>query len=602
MVIAIKSDHATAGPGLPSIDARQDVKGAHVSDGSRNILFIMCDQLRADHLSCYGHPKLHTPNIDALAARGVIFDRAYVQSPVCGPSRMSYYTGRYMHSHGVSWNFVPLKAGEMTLGDHLRPLGVRTVLVGKTHMRADYAGMSRMGIDPKSLIGVRMAECGFDPYERDDGIHPYSGHDPDPHYNEYLRGHGFDGDNPWEAWANTVTDTDGTLHSGWFLKYSHLPARVPAAHSETAYTTGRAMDFMREAGEQPWVLHLSYIKPHWPYVVPAPYAGMYGPDDALPVVRSDAELLGAHPVYEAMTHHRVSRSFADPGLRDAVMSGYMGLVKQIDDELGRLFAFMEAQGLSENTMVVFCADHGDFLGDHWLGDKEMFHEPVVRTPLIVCDPDPRADATRGTRCAALVEAVDLAPTFLDVCGGAPVPHVMDGRSLRPWLFGETPTEWREIAVCECDYSFQDARIELGTPPIDAWMRMAFDGRWKYVLTEGYRPMLFDLASDPQELRDLGASDAPGHEQERQRLHEALFRWARRPRQRVTVPDRMLESTEVQARISESGVLIGYADEADLALQRQQFKPRFSSTNPLVKATLDRLTAPIDRTNAPRGTR
>lgn len=161
----------------------------------KNILFIMCDQLRADHLSCYGHPNLKTTNLDALAARGVVFDNAYVQSPVCGPSRMSYYTGRYMHSHGVSWNFVPLKAGEMTLGDHLRPLGVRSVLIGKTHMRGDSSGLSRLGIDPTSQVGIRIAECGFDPYERDDGIHPYSGHDPDPNYNRYLREHGFGGDN-----------------------------------------------------------------------------------------------------------------------------------------------------------------------------------------------------------------------------------------------------------------------------------------------------------------------------------------------------------------------------------------------------------------------
>ena len=566
---------------------------------AKNILFVMCDQLRFDHLSCYGHPKLHTPNLDALAARGVIFDRAYVQSPVCGPSRMSYYTGRYMHSHGVSWNFVPLKAGEMTIGDHLRPLGVKSVLVGKTHMRADHAGMARMGIDPKSPIGVRIAECGFDPYERDDGLHPFSGHDPDPHYNQYLRDHGFGGDNPWESWANTVTDHDGTLRSGWFLKYSNLPARVPAEHSETAYTTTRAMDFMKQAkardAAQPWLVHLSYIKPHWPYVVPEPYASMYSVEDALPLVRSDDELRDAHPVYAAMTRHRVARTFAQPGVRDAVMVGYMGLVKQIDDELGRLFAFMRDEDLLDNTMIVFCADHGDFLGDHWLGDKEMFHEPVVRTPLIVVDPDPRADATRGTRSSALVEAVDLAPTFLDVHEGQPLPHIFDGRSLRPLLFGQAPERWREIAVCECDYAFQDSRIELGTPSREAWMRMAFDGRWKYVLTEGYRPMLFDLETDPQELRDLGASTQAEHADVRARLHEALFRWARQPRQRVTIPDDVIEATEIQARVAEAGILIGYADEADLAAQRQRFKPRFASTNPLVKITLDKLTGrvPID---------
>ena len=379
----------------------------------KNILFIMCDQLRADHLSCFGHPRLHTPNLDRLAARGVIFDRAYVNSPVCGPSRMSYYTGRYVHSHGASWNFVPLKAGEMTIGDHLRPLGVRSVLVGKTHMRADLAGMSRLGIDPQSQIGVRIAECGFDPYERDDGIHPYSGHDPDPSYSDYLRRNGFDGDNPWETWANSTEDEDGTLRSGWFLKYSNRPARIPDEHSETPYITRRAMDFIREAGEQPWCLHLSYIKPHWPYIVPEPYASMYTAEDALPVVRSEAERENPHPVYAAMMDHRVSQTFSRDGVREAVMPGYMGLIKQIDDQMGVLFQFLEDQGLMDKTMIVFTADHGDYLGDHWMGEKDLFHEPVIKAPLIVYDPDPRADATRGTRCQALVEAVDIAPTFLD---------------------------------------------------------------------------------------------------------------------------------------------------------------------------------------------
>jgi arylsulfatase A-like enzyme len=555
------------------------------------VLFIMCDQLRYDHLSCFGHPRLHTPNLDRLAERGVIFDRAYAQSPVCGPSRMSYYTGRYVSSHGASWNFVPLKVGEMTIGDHLRPLGVKSALVGKTHMRADLIGLARLGIDPDSQIGRRIAECGFDVYERDDGIHPYSGHDPDPAYADYLRRHGMGGDNPWEAWANSVTDEDGRIRSGWFLKYSDRPARVPAEHSETPYTTRRAMDFIAEAGDQPWLLHLSYIKPHWPYIAPAPYAGMYRPEDALPVVRSPDELADPHPVYRAMTDHRVSRAFSRDGVRDAVMPGYMALIKQIDDSLGELFAFMDARGLLDSTMIVFTADHGDYLGDHWLGEKDLFHEPVIRLPLIVYDPDPQADATRGTRCDALVEAVDLLPTFLDVYGGAAVPHVVDGRSLRPLLFGRRPADWRDAVVCEYDYAFQDARIALDMRSRDCWMRMIFDGRWKYVHFERFRPMLFDLQNDPGELNDLGAS--PVHAAERSRLHEMLFAWIRRPRQRVTVADRAIESVEVQARISEGGILIGYWDEDDLEGARRQFKPRFASTNPLVRATLDRLVEPSE---------
>ena len=257
--------------------------------------------------------------------------------------------------------------------------------------------------------------------------------------------------------------------------------------------------------------------------------------------------------------------------------------------MGVLFDHLERNGLMDNTLIVFTSDHGDYLGDHWMGEKDLFHEPVIRAPLIIYDPDPRADATRGTRCGALVEAIDLAPTFLDVYGGAPVPHIIDGRSLRPLLFGEKPADWRETVVCEYDFSFQDSRIALGTRARDAWMRMIFDGRWKYILFENYRPMLFDLESDPNEFRDLGAE--PAFEGERSRLHDALFRWARAPRQRATVADGTIESIEVQPRISEGGILIGYWDEEDLAQARRGFKPRFASANPLVKPVLDRLSNP-----------
>jgi len=132
----------------------------------KNILFIMADQLRFDYLSCYGHPHLQTPNIDRLAARGLRFDRAYVQSPVCGPSRASFYTGRTVFSHGATWNRVPLPIGELTLGDYLRLIGVRTAVVGKTHMMPDKEGMARLGLNETTEIGCLISQPGFDPYER----------------------------------------------------------------------------------------------------------------------------------------------------------------------------------------------------------------------------------------------------------------------------------------------------------------------------------------------------------------------------------------------------------------------------------------------------
>src|SRR5262245_4535788 len=301
----------------------------------------MCDQLRWDYLSCAGHPTLATPNIDALAARGVRFTRAYVQSPVCGASRMSFYTGRYVQSHGAVWNGVPLKLGELTLGDYLRPLGVRTALVGKTHMRADSEGLERLGIDPNSISGVRLQECGFDPYERDDGLHaigPDGRYDAqEPRYNRYLNDMGYAGANPWHAWANAAAGAGNRLASGWAMRNAGKPARVAERDAETPYMTLRAIDLMRQAAEAPWCLRVSYTKPHWPYIAPPPYRALYTARDVLPAVRALDERADPHPVYREFMDLKVSKTFARDEVRATVIPVYMGLIKQIDDQLGVLF-------------------------------------------------------------------------------------------------------------------------------------------------------------------------------------------------------------------------------------------------------------------------
>ena len=536
-----------------------------MSRRTKNILFIMCDQLRWDYLSCAGHPALHTPNIDALAARGVRFTRAYVQSPVCGASRMSFYTGRYVQSHGASWNGFPLKVGEMTLGDYLRPLGVAAALVGKTHMEPDVEGMERLGIDPASIIGVRVAECGFDPYERDDGLHgvgPDGRYDPRlPRYNRYLNGKGYAGDNPWHDYANAAQGEGNTLASGWAMRHARKPARIPEEDSETPYMTRRAMDYMREAGDAPWCLHLSYIKPHWPYVAPAPYNDMYGPADVLPVVRSEEERAAPHPVYREFMRHRVSRAFSRDEVRNEVIPVYMGLIKQIDDQLGVLFSFMDGRGLLDNTMIVFTSDHGDYLGDHWMGEKDLFHEPSVKVPLIICDPGAEADAARGTVCDALVETIDLIPTFLDALGADPAQqaHRLEGRSLVPFLRGATPAPWRRFVISEYDYSMSPAAPALGVVPRDARLFMVFDGRWKYVHAVNFPPMLFDLADDPDEFRDLGRD--PAYAGERERLAAVLAEWGLRLSQRTALSDGQIKAKRGTSQ--RRGILIGVWDEADI---------------------------------------
>jgi arylsulfatase A-like enzyme len=521
----------------------------------RNILFIMCDQLRNDYLGCYGHPSLTTPNIDGLAARGVRFTRTYVQSPICGPSRMSTYTGRYVSAHGSTWNGVPLKVGENTLGDYLRPTGMRVAIAGKTHMVPDAEGMARLGIDPQSMIGVHVSQCGFEPYERDDGVHPDQ-IVKRPKYNDYLKAKGYDGSNPWHSWANSIEDDDGRTVSGFFMKHVSRPARVEEADSETPYITGRAMEFIEETGDRPWCLHLSYIKPHWPYVVPAPYHSLYGPADVIAAVRSPLERVDPHPIYRSFMNERVSRAFSGEKVRQTVIPAYMGLIKQIDDQIGRLIDFLARKDRLKDTLIVFTSDHGDYLGDHWLGDKELFHDVSVRVPLIIVDPSATADRTRGTSCDGLVETIDLVPTFLDVLGVEIPGHRLDGRSLLPDLYGIPQPKPRSYVVSEYDYSPRLARVEHGIPIRECHLIMVADERWSYVHAPGFPPMLFDRVEDPNEFRDLGRD--PAYTSICETMQRRLLEWATGQRQRTTISD--AEVTRRFGKEADAGILIGFWDE------------------------------------------
>ncbi len=521
----------------------------------RNILFIMADQLRWDYLSCYGHPHLKTPNIDALAKKGVQFESAYVQSPVCGPSRASYYTGRTVFSHGSTWNQVPLPIGELTIGDYLRQSGIRTGVVGKTHMRPDLEGMSRLGINKDTEIGLVVSEPGFDPYERDDGLHPNNqikNSKKTLSYNEWLNKLGYDGPNPWNDWANSSEGENGEILSGWRLRNSNKPARIPEEHSETAFMTNRAMEFIEESKDMPWFLHLSYIKPHWPYMAPAPYHNMYSANEFYPVHRNDAERKNDHPVYKAFMENSISKTFSKDEVRNTVLSGYMGLIKQIDDNLGRLFKFVKESGHMEDTMIVFTSDHGDYQGDHWLGEKELFHEQSVRVPMIIYDPSDYANKTRGTKEQRFVEAIDLLPTFLDVVESPVSKHRLEGNSLIPLLKGENTKDWKEFVFSEIDYAFNEARKILNIGASDARAFMIRNSDWKYIYYKEFDPQLFDLKNDPDEFNDLGKSEK--HSKIREEMKELLLKRIIDRKNRVAATDEFV--TKERDYTKDDGIMIG----------------------------------------------
>lgn len=532
----------------------------------KNILFIMFDQLRFDYLSCAGHPHLQTPNIDRLAEKGMRFSRCYVQSPVCGASRMSFYTGRYVSSHGAAWNNFPLKVGEQTLADHLRASGMDSWLVGKTHMAVDTAGMERLGLSVDSTIGARVSECGFDIFVRDDGLWgegPDGFYDPKPSpYNDYLKAKQYPGDNPWHDYANSGVEDDMEIASGWLLKHASKPANIREEDSETPWLTKEAIRFVdkMQNSDTPWHCHLSYIKPHWPYIVPEPYHSMYTAEHVQPVVRDEQERVDAHPVYEAYFSNAIGKAISTPGVREAVVPAYMGLIKQCDDQLGVLFKHLEATGQMDNTVIVVTSDHGDYLGDHWMGEKDLFHECSVKVPLIIYDPSADADSTRGTVCDELVESIDLAATFIEVAGGEVPEHIVEGCSLLPFLHGKPVEQWRDFAISEYDYSATGMAVKLNLAPRDARLFMVADKRWKFMHAEGgFRPLLFDMIADPDELNDLG--DSTAHKEVVELMYERLGQWSRRMSQRTTVSDDDINNN--RGKSSGKGILLGLVDGTEV---------------------------------------
>ena len=547
-----------------------------------NILFIMYDQLRFDYLSCAGHPHLHTPNFDRVANMGVRFTNAFVQSPVCGGSRMCFYTGRYASSHGAQWNGFPLRVGEMTMGDHLRNAGMDAWLIGKTHMKADSEGMARLGLSPDSVIGARQAECGFDTWIRDDGLW---GLGPDgwydekrSPYNEYLKSKGYESENPWADFANAGIDGD-KVASGWIFKNADKPANIKEVDSETPWLTRKTIEFMDAMqGKDPWCAHVSYIKPHWPYIVPAPYHDMFGPEHVPDATRDPVELENPQPVFGAYQQNKIAQAFQKDEVRQKVIPAYMGLIKQCDDQLGHILDYLEQTGQIKDTMIVLTSDHGDYLGDHWMGEKDLFHDPSVKIPMIIYDPREDCDSMRGTTCDALVESIDLTATFIEAAGGTVPDHIVEGRSLLPWLQGETPT-WRTYAISEFDYSVTPQSVKLGLEPRDARLFMVYDGRYKMMHAEGgFRPMLFDLKNDPQEFHDL--AKGTDHQDDIERLYTYLGAWGRRMSQRVTKSEDDIRA--MRGRSMRRGILPFLADgtEVDeelLSKYNGPVKQRFTKT-------------------------
>jgi choline-sulfatase len=426
-----------------------------------NILFIMCDQLRADALGCTGN-WVKTPNIDRIAREGVRFSNCVTNAPVCIPARVSLATGRYPHNTGV-WDNCPYELSEETPTwmAAIRDAGYRTSLFGKT-------ALHRRGPDIRKVEHV-LHSYGLDDVDEIRG--PRASVDTFCHMTARWDSLGL-----LEAFQKDIKERVGKN------KTLVRPSPLPLAEYYDVYVGEQAKNYLRNyKRSQPWFCWVSFAGPHEPWDTPEPYASMYRADD-MPEPIKRPRLRNRGPKGE------LDQKFAEsPGKIDnarELRASYAGKVTLIDDQIGEILTEIESRGESDRTMILFTSDHGEMNGDYDLIHKSNFLNPAVRIPLIVSAPETTRSSLAGKIIDSPVELFDAGPTLSDFAGGK-INYRHFARSLSP-LLQDPKAEHRQFAMSEF-------ALEL----------MYLDRDWKLMLDRDEEPYrLFDVKKHPHELEDL----------------------------------------------------------------------------------------------------
>jgi arylsulfatase A-like enzyme len=467
----------------------------------RNTLLIVVDQWRADCVPALGTPHLRTPNLDRLCREGVTFRNHVTTTVPCGPARASLLTGLYQMNHRAVQNTIPLDARHTTLPVALRAAGYDPALIGYTTTTPD--PRTTPHADPR-FRGLGDTMAGFRPvgtFEPNmDGYFGWLAHQgfPLPERRE-------------DIWLPDDADAPPGATA--------RPARIPAALSDTSFFTERALTYLKGRNGKPFFLHLGYYRPHPPFIAAAPYHAMYDPADMAPPVRAASPEAEArqHPLLEFYLRHSRQSGFferaagavaeLDAAQIRQMRATYFGMMSEVDDALGRVFAHLDTTGQWDDTLIVFTSDHGEQLGDHYLLGKLGYFDESFRIPLIVVDP--RSRHTAGTVVDLPTESIDVMPTILEWVGGE-VPRAVDGVSLLPLIDGSRPPGWR--TELHYEYDFRDIHYSqperaLGLGMDECSLCVVQDARWKYVHFAALPPLLFDLAADPHQFRNLAADPA-----------------------------------------------------------------------------------------------
>ncbi|HAA75752.1 TPA: choline-sulfatase [Candidatus Latescibacteria bacterium] len=433
-----------------------------------NILLIMSDEHAPQYSSIHGHPLVQSPHMDRLASMGITFDNAYCNSPLCGPSRMSFMTGRYVHNNGCYDNGSPLGSDAVTWAHRLRDVGYDVVISGKQHF---------CGLD--QLHGFRT-QLGRDLHAEQwttDGI-PRGAADWDEGIVEGKPWGGVEAAGPG---STTSIEVDDQVEAA-ALSYIRDPARK----------------------DQPWAINVGFIAPHFPLVVPERFYDLYPLDDIdLPEI-PDGHLDNLHPVHQRMRRMFGCVDFPEEAVRRA-RAGYYGLITYLDEKIGRLIDALEETGQLRNTIIINTSDHGEMNGEHGMWRKSNHYEASARVPLQIAWPGTFPDNKRVSQNVSLV---DLVATLIDVTWASRDVAPLDGESLRPLIEGEEPG-WKDEAFSEY--------LAHG---VEGPVAMLKRGDYKLNVSLGDAPQMFNIAEDPNEFTDL--ADDPEHKDIQKTLHRRLI--------------------------------------------------------------------------------
>lgn len=431
-----------------------------------NLLILISDEHRKDAMGCMGHPFVKTPHLDGLAARGALFENAYTPSPMCVPTRAALACGEHVHRIRYWDSATPYDGGRRSWMHALRDSGVEVTSIGKLHFRSaeDDNGFSQE-ILPMHVVGGVGWAVGLL-------------RENPPAYDSAAELAGDVG-----VGASSYTDYDRAITSA-AIEWLGDPARK----------------------ERPWAAFVSFVSPHYPLIAPEEWSALYDPEDMdWPVGYGPAERPDHPELQNITTFFDYDRYFDEEKTR-AAKAAYYGLTSFMDDCVGHVLAALDASGQGEDTAVIYVSDHGDMMGDHGIWTKQVMYEASAGVPMIMSGPG----VAPGRRVGTGASLIDIAPTALDVCGVSG-QEGFPGQPLRG--LANDPDDPDRTILSE----YHDGGSTTGTFMV-RWQS------WKYVHYVGYKPQLFDLSADPQELTNLagdGVNDP--------RIQDALAEGERRLR-------------------------------------------------------------------------